>query len=213
MAIVPFRDQAASGSLSPLEPGQAEPDDKRTEHLSNVGFVVWQSAFVLLEYLLRHPPFGQWHDVHVLELGCGTGIGGIALALAGANVTLTDLPHVLHLTRRNVAVNCQPPQHRTQVREYAWGSQLHELQMQPDVIIGADVVYQQEHFDALITSLWDLCAAHTVAFISYRLRGRGELIFRRKLDTKGFAVIELPKMHLHEEYQDGQYVILRICKL
>lgn len=67
-------------------------------------------------------------------------------------------------------------QHRSvclpvQVREYAWGSQLHELQMQPDVIIGADVVYQQEHFDALITSLWDLCAAHTVAFISYRLRG------------------------------------------
>lgn len=109
------QDQAASGSLSPLEPGQAEPDDKRTEHLSNVGFVVWQSAFVLLEYLLRHPPFGQWHDVHVLELGCGTGIGGIALALAGANVTLTDLPHVLHLTRRNVAVNCQPPQHRARV--------------------------------------------------------------------------------------------------
>ena len=37
--------------------------------MEGVGFVVWQSAFVLLEYLLRCPPFGQWADVKVVELG------------------------------------------------------------------------------------------------------------------------------------------------
>ena len=41
--------------------------------MDNVGLVVWQSAFVLAEYLLRHPPFGQWHDVHAVDLGGGTG--------------------------------------------------------------------------------------------------------------------------------------------
>ena len=35
--------------------------------------MVWQSAFVLADLLLRHPPFGQWHDVRVLDLGTGTG--------------------------------------------------------------------------------------------------------------------------------------------
>ena len=47
--------------------------DSSGEHLENVGLVVWQSAFVLAEYLLRHPPFGQWHDVHAVDLGAGTG--------------------------------------------------------------------------------------------------------------------------------------------
>ena len=31
-------------------------------------------------------------------------------------MVLTDLPHVLPLTQRNVAANCFPPQHRTRVR-------------------------------------------------------------------------------------------------
>lgn len=35
--------------------------------------MVWQSAFVLAEYLLRCPPFGQWDDVRVVDLGTGTG--------------------------------------------------------------------------------------------------------------------------------------------
>ena len=43
------------------------------EDLSHVGLVVWQSAFVLAELLLRQPPFGQWHDVRVIDLGTGTG--------------------------------------------------------------------------------------------------------------------------------------------
>ena len=48
-------------------------DVKGEEHLEHVGLVVWQSAFVLAEYLLRHPPFGQWDDVHAVDLGAGTG--------------------------------------------------------------------------------------------------------------------------------------------
>ena len=48
-------------------------DVKSEEQLEHVGLVVWQSAFVLAEYLLRHPPFGQWDDVHTVDLGAGTG--------------------------------------------------------------------------------------------------------------------------------------------
>ena len=44
-----------------------------TEQLDNVGLVVWQSGFVLAELLLRRPPFGQWRDVRVVDLGSGTG--------------------------------------------------------------------------------------------------------------------------------------------
>lgn len=41
----------------------------------------------------------------------------------------------------------------------------------PDLITGADVVYQQEHFDALITTLQDLAAAHTLIYLAFKIRG------------------------------------------
>ena len=43
------------------------------EELGPVGLVVWQSAFLLAELLLRAPPFGQWADVRTVDLGTGTG--------------------------------------------------------------------------------------------------------------------------------------------
>lgn len=39
----------------------------------------------------------------------------MVLALAGADVTLTDLPHVAWLARENVAANCDSPLVRAQV--------------------------------------------------------------------------------------------------
>eukprot|EP00983_Pelagomonas_calceolata_P002219 75303-Pelagomonas_calceolata.AAC.1 len=50
-----------------------------------------------------------------------TGITGIALALAGARVMLTDLPHILPLTRENVTANLRPI-HAAMVAEHRWGS-------------------------------------------------------------------------------------------
>ncbi len=44
----------------------------------------------------------------------GAGLVGIALALAGAEVVLTDLEHILPLTQQNLAANLQP-HHRAQV--------------------------------------------------------------------------------------------------
>ncbi len=47
-----------------------------------------------------------------------------------------------------------------------------DLMPSPDVITGADVVYQQEHFDALVTTLQDLAAAHTLIFLAFKIRGK-----------------------------------------
>lgn len=33
------------------------------------------------------------------------------------------------------------------------------------------------------------------------------------LERRGLAAIDVPTRDLHEEYSDGQYVILRVCKL
>jgi hypothetical protein len=38
-----------------------------------VGLVAWQCGFLLADLLLRRPPFRQWQDVRVVDLGAGTG--------------------------------------------------------------------------------------------------------------------------------------------
>lgn len=59
-----------------------------------------------------------------------------------------------------------------QIIDHAWGSNTNALGVQPDIIIGSDIVYQQEHFDGLIGSLWALSLPHTLTFLSFRLRGK-----------------------------------------
>ena len=58
-----------------------------------------------------------------------------------------------------------------QVICHCWGDDVASLLPAPDLITGADIVYQQEHFDALITTLQDLAAPHTLIFLAYKLRG------------------------------------------
>ena len=58
-----------------------------------------------------------------------------------------------------------------QVMPYAWGEPGGCLPQAPDVIAGADVVYEQEHYAALVSSLHTLAAPHTVIYLSSRLRG------------------------------------------
>ena len=59
--------------------------------LSNVGLVLWQSGYVLSDFLLLRSQaapgnMSSWAGVRVLELGCGGGTVGMFLALAGAQV-------------------------------------------------------------------------------------------------------------------------------
>jgi len=65
---------------------------------------VWASGAVIVKllYALRHMVAGK----KILELGSGTGIGGIAAAMCGAEeVVLTDLPQALPSCESNVKLN------------------------------------------------------------------------------------------------------------
>lgn len=125
---------------------------------------------------------------------------------------LTDLPHITGLTQHNLTLNCGEQQH-SKVVNHIWGQDVTDLMPEPDLITGADVVYQQEHFDSLITTLQELAAPHTLIFLAFKLRGRGEQSFIHKLEAGNFAVQEVPCKNLHDEYADGQYQVVRACKL
>lgn len=201
------RDQRAG------KPGQPEALPGLRKGLHNVGYVVWQSSFILAELLLRHPPFGTWPDVSVVDLGTGTGTVGIALALAGADVTLTDLPHITPLTKENVDINCDVCRHRARVKDLVWGQPVEALAVRPDLITAADVLYDEAYHADLLESIEQLSSPHTLTYISYRKRSIVEEGFRELAAAAGYAVEEVGTEHLHTEFRNGSYAVLRLCKL
>jgi hypothetical protein len=58
------------------------------------------------------------------------------------------------------------------VVDYAWGSQVAVLGAPPDLITGADIVYQEEYFPQLVQTLEDASTPYTVIYLAFRLRGK-----------------------------------------
>ena len=55
--------------------------------------------------------------------------------------------------------------------DHAWGSPVAPLGAQPDLITGADIVYEERCFGDLVATLRALAAPHTLIVLAYRLRG------------------------------------------
>ena len=74
--------------------------------VGDVGCVVWDAALVLLKFLFTESGNQYINNKHVLELGSGTGVVGLAACLAGAaSSVVTDLPKHLSLMKLNIQEN------------------------------------------------------------------------------------------------------------
>jgi predicted nicotinamide N-methyase len=71
------------------------------------GAVVWEASVIFAKYMEHHG--GKLSDLKgktAIELGSGCGLGGLALAMRGAQVVMTDLPRVVEsLTAPNAQVS------------------------------------------------------------------------------------------------------------
>lgn len=91
--------------------GQVEQEGgSKGEALEHVGLVVWQSAFLLAELLVRRPPFGGWGDVRCVDLGTGTGVCSHTIpkhlsALPHQPPAQVACTHELTCTHQPMAVN------------------------------------------------------------------------------------------------------------
>ena len=200
---------------APVPPPPPVPSDR----LGSVGLVAWQCGELLATFLLdqaRRIGAG-WHGVRVVDLGCGTGIVGIAMALAGASVTLTDLAHVLPLAEANAKVNCE--RHGVsalpETKEHAWGDRETGQSLRhpspPDLITASgepsccvrhdmsdlyfispsfvlDVLYNPSYYSALLDSLMLLCAPHTLVYIAWKKRHAEEESFIAMAEGRGFVI-------------------------
>ncbi|XP_030627872.1 protein N-lysine methyltransferase METTL21A isoform X1 [Chanos chanos] len=179
MALVPYEENLVP-ALSKLHNTSAEfyfanHRLRLTQDWNRLGVaaVVWDAAVVLCMYLeLGHIDL---KGKTAVELGAGTGLVGIVAALLGenlSNVTVTDRKPALEFLTENVRSNIPPDQQRAvQVSELSWGE---DLERYPsggfDLILGADIVYLEETFSALLRTLEYLSSDSTVVLLSCRIR-------------------------------------------
>jgi len=101
---------------------------------------------------------GTTAQLRVLELGCGTGLAGIATALAGGNAfaVLSDLPYTLHLAANNAKASIPAESKSTVVTApLDWMSPIRSMASNPhlagvalgggfDLVVAADVVWLKD---------------------------------------------------------------------
>ncbi len=146
-SLYPFRHAGLYGEVSLQIQAAADLDALVTDETDPERIpywaVVWDSAPPLARFLLN---IRRWEGEAVLELGCGTGLVGLALAAAGGCVTQSDLfPEAVEAARRNAALNGL-----SNVRHLAADWRLWPLRQQWPVIVASDVLYERHAHGALL---------------------------------------------------------------
>lgn len=125
---------------------------------------LWEAAMVLADLMLTTPPAKEGQTL--LELGAGLGAPGLAAALAGYRVTLTDYePHILDFQRVSAAatglkgVECR-------LLDWLKPSTLPRF----DTLIGAEILFREEFFAPLLNIFRALLADQGVIYLAHDAR-------------------------------------------
>lgn len=143
---------------------------------SGHGARLWTAALSLAQQLCTEPGFVPGLvGLRVIELGAGCGLPGMMLARQGARVILTDVPWLTHLTQYNVEANFKEDDiFKPLVNPLRWGNQndidsvLSLMGRSPDLIIGADIVYREEDFGILLSTIVSLGARRALLAVTKR---------------------------------------------
>ncbi|XP_067894318.1 EEF1A lysine methyltransferase 3-like [Heterodontus francisci] len=135
-----------------------------------VSAFVWDCGITLCQFFQRERM--NFSRMKVIELGSGTGIVGILVALLGGQVTLTDQSHVLKQIERNVSDNIPAScGHSPTIKALSWGFDHMHFPNDYDIILGSDIVYYPLDYPLLLQTLRHLSNQRTTIYIATEMRG------------------------------------------
>jgi predicted nicotinamide N-methyase len=138
-------------ALTILRPRQAEAllTEEAFEHEEFLPYwaELWPSGLALARAVRRRDVQGR----RVLELGCGLGLPSIVAALGGARVLATDWsPEALEVA----AVNATRNRAEVETALVSWAGPEPLVRAAPwDLVLGADLLYEQRNVDQLLAML------------------------------------------------------------
>jgi predicted nicotinamide N-methyase len=126
----------------------------------------------------------------MLELGCGTGLIGLSLAvlLENCHVTLTDLSQGAELAEHNISINQRQfaPNSDAQFRVLDWANRPDWLEEFHLVVIG-DCIYNPDAHDNLVATMKHVSGTETLILLAYKVRHEAEAAFDHLLLKMGFV--------------------------
>ena len=103
---------------------------------------IWEASWILADYMAAASPDP---DKHVLEIGGGTGLVGIAAAAFGHRITMTESDnHAINFAKANAALNGV---NNLEIGKLDWNKP--SLNGRFDMIIASEVVYKEKDFKPL----------------------------------------------------------------
>ncbi|KAK1614241.1 hypothetical protein QYE76_019758 [Lolium multiflorum] len=115
------------------------------------GMFVWPCSVILAEYVWQQRT--RFSHSRVVELGAGTSLPGLVAAKVGADVTLTDIAHNTEVLN-NIRQICGLNDANCKVVGLTWGEWDEPVfDLHPDIILGADVLYDSAKFDDLFATV------------------------------------------------------------
>uniref|UniRef100_A0A1A7XHI9 Protein N-lysine methyltransferase METTL21A n=2 Tax=Iconisemion striatum TaxID=60296 RepID=A0A1A7XHI9_9TELE len=169
-----------------------------------VAAVVWDAAVVMCVYLEMGKV--ELKGKRVIELGAGTGLVGIVAALLGGLVTITDREPALDFLSANVKANLAPDSKSVVVSELTWGEGLdHYPAGGYDLVLGADIIYLEDTFQALMQTLEHLCSDTTVVLLACKIRYERDTNFlstlRRQFSVEEVHYDKERDIHVYKAYK------------
>lgn len=163
-----------------LEKGDDHEDvqDERIPYFADL----WPSAISLADHLLAHPEIVAGKSV--LELGCGSGLSGLAAGLAGAGkVLMTDyLEDALEFSAEMWKMNLETDP-LTAILDW----RKPDPSFASDVILAADVAYEARNFRPLIKTFKALLPPHGIILLTEPSRHIA-IDFIKMLTEEGFEL-------------------------
>lgn len=141
--------------------------------------VIWPSSMVLAHYVADHDTAGK----RILEIGCGMALSSLLLNKRNDDITATDYhPEAGLFLERNALLNNGKA---IGYQRVDWADKASDLG-QFDMIIGSDVLYEDEHINLLADFIQKHASPTCEIVLVDPGRGR-KTKFSRRMETHGFS--------------------------
>ena len=146
--------------LEPSSPLDVINKSESENQYDATGHCVWTGAFLLIQCMDELLSIVSTKNKRIIELGCGTGIGGLGIILASKEtkpdmVCFTDAdPAVLEVCRRNCDLNELAEDSSYSIRQLTWGEGDASSNMGTfDVALATDVLYDIDLCSPIFTTV------------------------------------------------------------